>query len=281
MQPERTDEAEDPTSEFLRRLEIPAAKLADVASSARRDFAEAQPFPHVVLDDLFDPSVLRRVLSVFPERNAIDWETFDTPHEQKLATKGESQIPWLARILIQYLNSSTFLDFVEEVTGIRGLIADPHLSGGGLHSIPPGGKLGIHTDFLLQQRLKLDRRLNIILYLNEDWKEEYGGHLEMWARDRSACVRRVLPVFNRIVIFSTTGFSYHGHPEPLSCPTDRTRKSVALYYYTNGRPADESGGIKPTLFMLRPGERAQWKLRQVIRKLVPPILLEMRYWFKP
>lgn len=266
--------------EFLRRIEIPREKLAAVAERARKEFASAEPFPHVVLDGLFDPEMLRQVLSVFPGRKDIDWERFDTPHEQKLATKSEKQIPWLAKILIGYLNSSTFLEFVEEVSGIRGLIADPHLAGGGLHQIPPGGKLGIHTDFLLQQRLKLDRRLNIILYLNEDWQESYGGHLEMWARDQSRCVKKVLPVFNRLVLFATTGYSYHGHPEPLTCPPDRTRKSIALYYYTNGRPADEAGGVKPTLFMLRPGEQAKWKLRQQLRRFIPPIVYEMRYWFR-
>lgn len=266
--------------EFVQRLEIPREKLAAVAATAAKEFAAAEPFPHVVLDGLFDPGAVKQVLEAFPGKNAIDWERFDTPHEQKLATKGEAQIPVVPKILIQYLNSSAFLDFVESVTGIPGLIADPHLSGGGLHQIPPGGKLGIHTDFLLQQRLKLDRRLNLILYLNEDWRDEWGGHFEMWSRDKSTCVKRVAPLFNRMVLFSTTGYSYHGHPEPLQCPPDRTRKSIALYYYTNGRPEEEKGGMKPTLFVLRPGERATWKLRQVLRKFVPPIVSEMRYWFR-
>lgn len=277
---DQADRPLDFLGEFLHRLEIPREKLAAVTAAAAREFASAEPFPHVVLDGLFDPLVMKQVVDAFPGKDAIDWERFDTPHEQKLATKDESQIPLVPRLLIQYLNSAAFLNFVEEITGITGLIADPHLSGGGLHQIAPGGKLGIHTDFLRQQRLKLDRRLNLILYLNDEWKEEYGGHLELWSRDRSSCVKRVMPLVNRVVIFNTTGFSYHGHPDPLQCPPDRTRKSVAIYYYTNGRPADEMGGVKPTLFMLRPGERAKWKLRQILRKLIPPIVFEMRYRFK-
>jgi Rps23 Pro-64 3,4-dihydroxylase Tpa1-like proline 4-hydroxylase len=93
----------------------------------------------------------------------------------------------------------------------------------------------VHADFNRHEKLNLDRRLNLLLYLNRDWKEEYGGHLQLWTRDMGRCVVKVLPVFNRCVVFSTTDFSYHGHPDPLTCPPGRTRKSIAMYYYTNGR----------------------------------------------
>lgn len=260
---------------FLETLRSVEDRLGSIRPAV--PFEAATPFPHVVLDGVFDELILDAILREFPDPNAIDWTAFDNPHERKLATKHASQIPPLARSLIGFLNTSPFVDFVEELTGIRGLIPDPHVDGGGLHQIERGGKLGIHSDFLVQQRLKLDRRLNLILYLNRDWREEWGGHLELWDRDMTAAQSRILPLFNRMVIFSTTARSFHGHPEPLQCPPDRTRKSIALYYYTNGRPAEEEGGIRPTVFQLRPGERISWRFRQIAKRLLPPILSDLRY----
>lgn len=263
--------------EFLERLDAMGARLRARATAAREEFAAARPFPHVVLDDAFDPWILDRVLEEFPGPKDVDWIDYDTPHERKLATRDPAQIPLLTRAFIGWLNAGPFIEFVEEVSGMGGLIPDPHLDGGGLHAIPAGGKLGLHTDFLRQQRLQLDRRLNLILYLNKDWKEEWGGHLEMWTPGTDAPGKRVLPVFNRLVLFATTATSLHGHPDPLACPPGRFRRSIALYYYTNGRPAEETVGARPTLFQLRPNERVRWKARQILRRFVPPILNDLRY----
>src|SRR5208282_3669906 len=126
-------------------------------------------------------------------------------------------------------------------------------------------KLGVHADFNKHGEFGLDRRLNLLLYLNKDWREEYGGHLQLWNRDMSRCEAKVAPIFNRVVVFGTTDFTYHGHPDPLQCPDDMTRKSLALYYFSNGRPAEEVTGEHSTIFRprdekdLRPtlGQRAR------------------------
>ena len=164
-----------------------------------------------------------------------------------------------------------FLKFLESLTGIEGLISDPYYVGGGIHETKKGGFLKVHTDFNYHKKLKLDRRVNLLLYLNSDWKEEYGGHLELWDKDMLSCKRKVLPVINRMAIFSTTDFSYHGHPEPLSCPDNRSRRSLALYYYTNGRPASELEFDKSTVtnYQERPGEvfnKAKKPLGRKLRK---------------
>jgi hypothetical protein len=263
--------------EFFRRLAVPSAKLATAAAKARAEFSRAQPFPHIVIDGLFDDFVLERVLDEFPGPKDIDWIEFDTAHERKLATRRPSQIGLFGQMLIAYLNSSEFIGFVEDVTGMRGLIPDPHIDGGGLHQIPAGGKLGMHTDFLTQQRLKLDRRLNLIVYLNKDWQDAWNGHLELWEKDMSRCVEKIAPLFNRLALFTTTSHSLHGHPEPLACPPDRFRRSVALYYYSNGRPSEEVGGVRPTTFVRRPGERLSWNFRQIAKKFIPPIVNDLRY----
>jgi hypothetical protein len=255
---------------------LPREKMNRIAHHLGSSYRSAEPFPHTVIDDFFDPSVLDEVLREFPGPDAIEWREFDAYHEIKLASRTEDQLGASTRALVHRLNSSPFVAFLEEVTGIEGLLPDPHLEGGGLHQIMPGGKLGVHADFNRSLRLKLDRRLNVLVYLNEDWKEEYGGHLELWDREMKRCVKRVLPIKNRMVIFSTSDFSYHGHPEPLTCPPGRSRKSVALYYYTNGRPAEElRSGSHSTLFKLRPGEEAPLSLRSIGEKLVPPIVFDV------
>ncbi len=111
-----------------------------------------------------------------------------------------------------------------------------------------GGFLKVHADFNWHPKLKLDRRLNVLIYLNRDWKDEYGGALELWDRSMTGPEKSVLPVFNRTVVFSTTDFSYHGHPHPLACPEATTRKSVSLYYYSNGRPDEEKSAPHDTIF---------------------------------
>jgi hypothetical protein len=112
-----------------------------------------------------------------------------------------------------------------------------------------------------------------LIYLNRDWREEYGGHLELWNAAMTQCDVRVLPVFNRAVIFSTTDRSFHGHPDPLKCPEGMTRKSMALYYYSRGRPEEEVSPSHSTLWQIRPaepgGSRLAWarRLRRLARFL--------------
>jgi hypothetical protein len=239
-----------------------AEKLGAVAREHATAYQSATPFPHVTLDGLFPPEVLQAVLDEFPSPDDIEWWKFADHTGKKLATREESQIGDSTLSFLMQLNSSTFISFLEELTGITGLIPDPHLYGGGLHQIQRGGFLKVHADFNRHERLRLDRRLNLLVYLNRNWREEYGGHLELWSRDMKSVERKILPVFGRCVLFSTTDFSYHGHPDPVTCPEGVTRKSLALYYYTNGRPEEELSPTHGTLYQSRPGESVtSWRAR--------------------
>ena len=249
-------------------------KLEQLAEAHREDYAHAQPFPHVVIDGFLAEEILDQVIAEFPRPEEVDWKTFSNPAEKKLALKDETQMGPVTRSLLHELNSSVFINFMESLTGIEGLIPDPHFWGGGLHQIRRGGYLKVHADFNSYTKLRLDRRLNLLLYLNREWKEEFGGHLELWNRDMSHTEKRVLPVFNRCVIFSTTDYSYHGHPDPLNCPEDRARKSLALYYYTNGRPPEEVSPLHTTLFQRRPGEGIGASVFSILTRLTPPIVIE-------
>jgi hypothetical protein len=255
---------------------LPLSRMKELATSAHSTYSRAVPFPHIVLDDFFDPDLIDLVLSEFPNPGAIRWQQFDNEREIKLASAAESSFGPVTRLFLYHLNSITFLEFLSAVTGIPNLISDPRFDGGGLHQIVRGGKLGIHADFNRHRAYNLDRRLNLLLYLNKDWREEWGGHLQLWNRDMTRCDAKVLPIFNRMMIFSTTDFTYHGHPDPLQCPEGMTRKSLALYYFSNGRPAEELSGDHSTIFRARhEGEfklTASQRLRRIARDLLPPII---------
>src|ERR1043166_2413231 len=188
-------------------------------ATLREQYASAQPFPHVVIDGLFDDADLEAVLEDFPAPDQTRWVRFDNPLEKKLGFSHEqSFVSDRVRRFLDAMNGFEMLLFLEQLSGIEGLIPDPYFGGGGLHQIEPGGFLKIHADFNVHPKLKLDGRLNMLVYLNKNWRDEYGGHLELWDRDMSACRAKILPAFNRTVIFSTTDPSFHGHPHPLPAP---------------------------------------------------------------
>lgn len=218
------------------------------AASVRREFESARPFPHAVVDDLFPGEVLDAVAAAFPSPEAEGWRRFDNAYERKLGSLPELALPDPIRGFLSALNAAPVLAFLEAATGIDGLIPDPYFGGGGLHQILPGGFLRVHADFNWHPKLRLHRRVNMLVYLNRGWREEYGGHLELWNAEMTRAERRILPVFNRTVVFATSETSYHGHPEPLACPPGTTRKSVSLYYYTSDRPAREKAAPHDTVF---------------------------------
>jgi Rps23 Pro-64 3,4-dihydroxylase Tpa1-like proline 4-hydroxylase len=250
--------------------------MNEVAQSAHDSYLNAKPYPHIVFDDFFERALVESVLEEFPKPGAIRWQKFDNAEEIKLASAAEASFGPTTRLLLYHLNSATFLQFLSSVTGIDNLIPDPGFEGGGLHQIVRGGKLGVHADFNKHRDFGLDRRLNLLLYLNKDWREEYGGHLQLWDRDMTRCEAKVLPIFNRVMVFGTTDFTYHGHPEPLQCPEGITRKSLALYYFSNGRPAEEISGDHSTIFRARQKDEFRLTLNQRMRRLandlLPPIV---------
>jgi len=227
------------------------AVLEGQLDELRARYREARPFPHLVLDDFLEPAVAEDALAEFPPPDAEEWVHYAHYNESKLAVTTRARIPPTLGGLVDELNSSRFVALLARVTEIPGLLPDPSLEGGGLHQIRRGGFLNIHADFTVHpHRPAWVRRLNLLLYLNKGWQDGYGGQLELWDRDVRTCVQRIAPAFNRCVIFSTTPESFHGHPEPLTCPETMTRKSVALYYF-----AEEPGHrAQSTEYRARPND---------------------------
>lgn len=227
---------------------FPDLRLHADPAALHDSFRGADPFPHVVIDGLFDDERLLGVLEDFPRPGEIEWDRFDSATEKKLGYSYRSRLRERVELFLYQMGSPPVLRFLEELTGIPGLVPDPYFGGAGPHQIERGGFLKVHADFNVHPLLHLDRRLNVLIYLNRDWREEYGGHLELWRRDASECVHRILPVFNRTVVFATTDDSFHGHPHPLTCPRGESRKSVSFYYYTAGRPEEERTAPHDTIF---------------------------------
>jgi Rps23 Pro-64 3,4-dihydroxylase Tpa1-like proline 4-hydroxylase len=253
-------------------------KLESLGEQNAEKYRNNKPFPHIYFDDFLPLSAAEAAIRDFPEPKQLAWAEFDRPKERKLAFDEVERLPRSVRDVLYFLNSRPMIRFLEVLTGIDGVVPDPYYLGGGLHQIKRGGNLEVHVDFNRHKKLKLDRRINLLIYLNKDWKEEYGGHFELWNRDMSAAEQKILPIFNRCAIFSTTEFSYHGHPTPLSCPPDRTRKSMATYYYTNGRPDEEITGEHSTMFKARPGQVAEKEhssisMKDIVKAITPPILI--------
>src|SRR5580698_7939716 len=258
------------------------AKLQNLAKEKAAEYKAAKPFPHIYFDNFLPEEAAEAALRDFPQPKQLAWNAFAGQNEKKLAFDQVEKLPDSIRDVLYFLNSRPMVQFLEVLTGIEGVIPDPYFVGGGLHQIERGGHLEVHADFNHHQKLNLDRRLNVLVYMNKDWKEEYGGHFELWNRDMTAAEKKILPLFNRCAIFSTTEFSYHGHPTPLECPPDRSRKSLATYYYSNGRPEEEKSDSHTTLFKARPGdvklpEPAGAKsstMKNVLRAITPPIIVD-------
>ncbi len=254
--------------------------LKQLGKDKHYEYINAAPFPNIVFDNFFNEGLLGQVLDDFPDLSKKeDVITYNNQNEKKLEAKGEQYFSDATKALVHYLNSQPVLEFLQELTGIKQiLLPDPYFNGGGYHEIKPGGLLKVHADFNKHDKTWLDRRINLLVYLNKDWDESYGGHFELWDKTMSKSQKKVLPVFNRVAIFSTTDFSYHGHPNPLTCPPDRSRKSLALYYYSNGRPKSEiSETPHATLFMNRAGinndvTHEPITIKDIVRNITPPIL---------
>ena len=235
-----------------------------IVGMLRRKFQDAQPFPHIVLDNFLDLSIAKVAESVFPKPSDAIWYEYENPLEKKLACNDLAKMPKPLADIIESLNDSYVAKLLSQISGINGLMSDPLLHGGGLHCITSGGKLDIRLDYSIHPKTGLERRVNLIIFLNKRWKKEYGGYLEFWDDQVKHCIKKVAPIYNRAIIFRTSDVSYHGHPEPLTCPPEVFRKSLALYFMTE--PRIDTKQRHRVLFVKRPNDPDSEELDR-LRKL--------------
>ncbi len=231
-----------------------------------RQYQSASPYPHIVLENFLDAEMLDECIAEFNKLNETDgWINYKHYNEKKRGLNKLDLLPEAIKATINELNSPEFLEFLSTLTGIKDLQKDDRLEGGGIHQSGKGGFLNIHADFTVHPHHRnWQRRVNVLVYLNKDWQEEWGGKLELWDTKMKACETKVLPVFNRCVIFNTDADSYHGHPEPMTCPEDRFRRSIALYYYS----VEDNPYRRATYYQARPGEGGKKLLVKLDNTLV-------------
>jgi 2OG-Fe(II) oxygenase superfamily len=235
--------------QLIRPLDVPTLKA---------QYARAEPFPYFVVEGFLEPSFAAEVAAAYPT-----WETakqmgfaFNAVNERKKVQVTERALfPDAVGRLSDALASTAFLADLGAITGIPGLLADERLFGGGIHVTGPYGRLDVHVDFnILEFERRLYRRLNLLLYLNPDWNEDWGGQVEFWDREVKTCVQHYAPTLNRCVVFETSDISYHG-VAPLTCPEGELRRSFAAYYYTLEPAGAEEPASHSTIFRARPDER--------------------------
>ena len=202
---------------------------------AAKKFIENKPFPHIVVKNFFDLEFARLLATEFPDFESETWFEYSNAIEEKKALNNWNLFPSNTYQAFSYLNSMEFVDFLSvNLYREKILTPDPGLHGGGWHIHKAGGKLNTHLDYSIHPKLKKQRRVNIIIYLNPDWNQKWGGNLGLWDNKSDKAPGKLItsipPLFNQAVIFDTTHNSWHGLPEPITCPQSQYRKSLAVYY---------------------------------------------------
>jgi Rps23 Pro-64 3,4-dihydroxylase Tpa1-like proline 4-hydroxylase len=241
-------------------------RIKNVFADNKDKYQNASPFPSIFLDNFINEEAADKALSEFPRVKDNGWIHYVHVNEKKHGLNKRDLLPNAVREVIDALNTEEFVKELSDFTGIPNLEADDMLEGGGLHQTQKGGFLNIHADFTVHpHKENYRRRVNIILYLNKNWGDDWGGNLELWDREMKACESKIAPLFNRAVIFNTDDTSYHGLPDPLNCPDDESRKSIALYYFTK---EEQKPKLRTTDYRARPTDGARRYLIWFDKKLI-------------
>jgi Rps23 Pro-64 3,4-dihydroxylase Tpa1-like proline 4-hydroxylase len=265
-----------PTPTYLldpENLTIDAKQARAAAAPFAQSYQSAMPYNHICIDDFLPPAIIENVrndLKSLPEPEG----EFNREQERLKTSYNPERLPTYTRNLFYAFNSRPFLLFLEELTGIEGLIPDPFFIGAGIHRVGNGGHLDIHADFNLHKPMMVERRLNVLIYLNPDWKEEWGGSFEIWDKQMTRKEASFVPIYNRMVCFTTASDTFHGNPQTVANPNGDPRFSIALYYYT--ATWDDTRKAHTTLFKPRPGsiDKADRKVARwsVIQDVLPPVV---------
>ena len=220
------------------------ATLVEVGRMRAAEYAHAEPFPYVVVDNLLGDARAAAIARAVPDPAHPGWKRRDYAEQagrlSQLQRTGFADVGPALRWLLAELSGMAFLDFLAALTGRRDLIGDPHFTGAGPILTLPGGHLAVHADFNRDSARHLARAVSILYYAPRAWDERWGGELELWDRQRRACVTRIAPVRDRLVVIGYGEDHWHGHPEPLGCPDGEARVAIAAHYYVaRAQPGDD------------------------------------------
>ncbi len=223
----------------------------------RHLYQNKKPFRYIKFDNFFRDRVAKAVYEGFPAISDGQWDGTTYLDQKNKFQKNNFENESIFRKVFAELNSPQFIQWLEQLTGITELTGDEELFGGGLHQSINGAFLNVHVDYNIHPKSKMHRRLNVLVYMNPDWKEDYGGHLELWdiKEGKKKLLESFAPGYNSCVIFETNEHSFHGHPRPLKTPPGVNRKSIATYYYTRQRPQEEITNEHNTIYVNTEGTK--------------------------
>ncbi len=259
----------DPTWSVIRKFD---------RDQVREHVRNAKPFPFFCIDGFLEPEVAAQIVETLPsfEQASTVGKSFSTVNEHgKIQVTDPAQFAEPVMRLYEALASLKWLNWLSYVMDIPNLVADSTLNGGGIHVTGPRGHLDVHVDFNYIKEMELHRRINILVYFNKNWREEWGENVELWDKDVKSCHHSLSPIFNRCVVFATSDSSYHG-VTAVTCPNGNARKSFAAYYYTKEPPPDWTGEYHSTIFKARPDERMKGMLLMPAEKIKRAVRSKMR-----
>jgi hypothetical protein len=236
--------------------------LNERLESIKKDFNDpAKPFRYVMFENFFYPDKAETIYDSYPSITDGKWDSTTYVDQKNKFAKTKFEEGSVLKNVFEEMNSKTLTQWLEQITGIKDILGDEELFGGGLHQSVKGAFLNVHVDYNIHPTTKYHRRMNVLVYMNKDWKEEYEGYLELWdlSGGKMNQIARIAPAFNRCVIFETSEISFHGHPKPLNAPSGINRKSLATYYYTVDRPANEIASEHNTIYVNTEGATGQLK----------------------
>ncbi len=234
-------------------------------SQIQKLYEFAVPFPHIYIDNFlpenFASDLEKQCREIIVQQNYSD----GMQQKSKFSINDWSLMPNLLSETCTFFNSGKFINFLESITTVKALISDPHLEGGGIHQTFKGGFLKMHTDFSWNERIQLNRRINVLYYLNSTYKDEWGGDLLLSkcpSKEKECDMKSIKPIFNRLLIFNTNDKTFHGHPSPLNFPVSYPRTSLAFYYYTvKKRLPSETTRYKSTKTKYIPSKGTKFNLK--------------------
>ena len=268
----------------IRGVTLPLAELVDrklfeaeSVAALRERLLGGAPFPHLVLEGIFNPLLLELVREEFDTVGSEVWTALANRYENTRRSALGARLGPAAQLYFDVVNSGWFTAWLSSISNVPYLLSDPKLFGGGLHESRTGAHFAVHCDFRYHRFVGLKNEMVFITYLNKGWQPEWGGALELWDAQGKQCQAQVQPEFGRTVLMRTVPGSYHGHPSPLEAPQDRPRRSITAYYYTSPHIGQAREDEVASTFLK--ATRVD-KVKTAARMLAPPLLWSAARKFK-
>jgi Rps23 Pro-64 3,4-dihydroxylase Tpa1-like proline 4-hydroxylase len=235
----------------------------DTIQQLRKDFETALPYKHLVMDNFLTEDFAQTLHDNFPTIDKLNKHYHGLNEKKSEGSNFDDFHSSFSELKTKVLMSKEFAEWITAVTGVEDCFVTDDKLGTGLHQGGDGSFLDIHIDFNIHVEKNVHRRLNLLIYMNQNWKDEYAGDLEMWDAKMTKCEKKVAPLFNRAVIFETNEISYHGY-STVHLPANMTRKSIYTYFYTNVRT--DAAGYHDTVFKAKPTDSPAKKIKTTIKE---------------